>query len=147
MKTTFLTMDAGVDEAVRKAIASLEKEGATIEIVKIPSLSLSEYAEMITIITEASAIHHQNLITREQDFGDDVRFLLKLGEIPSGVDYIQAQQIRAQINKEFKALFNDVDVLISPTLPFLPPTIGSHTGQINGPMSAFSTISSVLQGH
>lgn len=128
----FNNVDAGVDEAVRKAIASLEKEGATIEIVKIPSLSLSEYAEMITIITEASAIHHQNLITSELDFGDDVRFLLKLGEIPSGVDYIQAQQIRAQINKEFKALFNDVDVLISPTLPFLPPTIGSHTGQING---------------
>lgn len=41
---------------------------------------------MITIISEASAIHHQNLVEREEDFGDDVRFLLKLGEIPSTED-------------------------------------------------------------
>ncbi|WP_342512086.1 amidase [Sporosarcina sp. FSL K6-1522] len=131
-KYFFNHVDAGVEEAVRNAITSLEKAGATIEIVEVPSLSLSEYAEMITITTEASAIHHQNLIARENDFGDDVRFLLKLGEIPSGVDYLQAQQIRSQINKEFKQLFNDVDVLLSPTLPFLPPKIGSDTGQING---------------
>lgn len=128
----FNNVDGGVEEAVRKAIGSLEKAGASIEIVKVPSLALSEYAEMITIITEASAIHHQNLVDREEDFGDDVRFLLKLGELPSGVDYLQAQQIRKQLNNDFKTMFNDVDVLISPTLPFLPPEIGSHSGLING---------------
>lgn len=127
----FRQVDSGVEEAVRKAIASLEAAGATVEIVKVPALSLSEYGEMITIITEASAIHHQHLLEREQDFGDDVRFLLKLGELPSAVDYLQAQQIRAQLNRDFQEMFKQVDVMISPTLPFLPPSIGSATGRID----------------
>lgn len=87
---------------------------------------------MITITTEASAIHHENLIKKEGDFGDDVRFLLKLGEIPSAVDYLQAQQIRLQLNREFKEMFSKVDVLITPTLPFLPPKIGQDIVSLNG---------------
>lgn len=128
----FRQVDQGVETAVRKAIASLEAAGATVEVVKVPALSLAEYSEMITIITEASAIHHQHLLEREEDFGEDVRFLLKLGELPSGVDYLQAQQIRAQLNHDFQKMFQTVDVMISPTLPFLPPKIGSATGRING---------------
>lgn len=128
----FRQVDQGVETAVRKAIASLEAAGATVEVVKVPALSLAEYSEMITIITEASAIHHQHLLEREEDFGEDVRFLLKLGELPSGVDYLQAQQIRAQLNHDFQKMFQTVDVMISPTLPFLPPKVGSATGRING---------------
>lgn len=87
---------------------------------------------MITIISEASAIHHQNLVEREEDFGDDVRFLLKLGEIPSAVEYLQAQQIRLKLGRELVETFNKVDVLITPTLPLLPPKIGQDTVLLNG---------------
>jgi aspartyl-tRNA(Asn)/glutamyl-tRNA(Gln) amidotransferase subunit A len=128
----FNNVDFEVEKTVRNAILSLEKEGAVVETVKIPALQHAEYAEMITIISEASAIHHDNLIEREEDFGDDVRFLLKLGEIPSAVDYLQAQQIRLQLSREFKEMFNKVDVLISPTLPILPPNIGQDTVLLNG---------------
>lgn len=127
----FNNVDSDVEESVRNAILSLEKEGATVEVVKA-SFSRVVYAEMITITTEASAIHHDNLIEREEDFGDDVRFLLKLGEIPSAVDYLQAQQIRLQLNRELKELFNYVDVLITPTLPILPPKIGQDIVSLNG---------------
>lgn len=127
----FNNIDTNVEQTVKNAILSLEKHGANIEIVNLPSLTLAEYAEMITIITEASTIHHENIIKRELDFGDDVRFLLKLGEIPSAVDYLQAQQIRLQLNQEFKEMFTKVDVLITPTLPFLPPKIGQDTILLN----------------
>ncbi|WP_042684005.1 Asp-tRNA(Asn)/Glu-tRNA(Gln) amidotransferase GatCAB subunit A [Caldalkalibacillus thermarum] len=128
----FNNVDSEVEKTVRNAILSLEKEGAVIETVNVPALQYAEYAEMITIISEASTIHHNNLIAREEDFGDDVRFLLKLGEIPSAVDYLQAQQIRLQLDREFKEMFNKVDVLITPTLPFLPPKIGQDTVLLNG---------------
>ncbi|WP_042351651.1 Asp-tRNA(Asn)/Glu-tRNA(Gln) amidotransferase GatCAB subunit A [Bacillus massiliigorillae] len=133
----FNNVDAPIEKTVRNAISSLEKYGATIEVVKLPTLSYVEYAEMITIITEASAIHHDNLIKREEDFGDDVRFLLKLGEIPSAVDYLQAQQIRLQLNREFKDLFTKVDVLITPTHPVLPPKIGQDMVSLNGTEVSF----------
>ncbi|WP_442857433.1 amidase [Bacillus sp. FJAT-44742] len=127
----FKDVDRPVEEQVRKAIKELESMGARVEEVKIPALRQSEYAEMITIITEASAIHHQNLISREEDFGEDVRFLLKLGELPSAIDYLQAQQIRRKLSSDFAEVFNKVDVLISPTLPFAPPNIGDNKVMIN----------------
>ncbi|MEK3937191.1 amidase [Sporosarcina sp. FSL W7-1349] len=128
----FHNVDSDVEKTVRQALISLEKEGAVVEIVKIPALAYAEFAELITIITEASAIHHDNLVEREEDFGDDVRFLLKLGEIPSGVDFLQAQQIRMQLNRQFNDLFKQVDVFISPTTPILTPKIGQDIVQLNG---------------
>ncbi|AEV18928.1 Glutamyl-tRNA(Gln) amidotransferase subunit A [Geobacillus thermoleovorans CCB_US3_UF5] len=125
-------VDKEVEKAVKQAIASLEREGAVVETVRIPTLQYAQYAEMITILSEASTIHHNHLVEREEDFGDDVRFLLKLGELPSAVDYLEAQQIRLKLDHEFMEIFNKVDVLITPTIPFLPPKIGQDTVWING---------------
>lgn len=128
----FNQVDDEVEKRVREAIQLFEDSGATIVEVDVPALAHVEYAEMITITSEASAIHHDNLIEREEDFGEDVRFLLKLGELPSAVDYLRAQQIRQQLDRQFQNMFQQVDVLLTPTIPFVAPSIGSHTAIING---------------
>ncbi|ANU27596.1 amidase [Planococcus versutus] len=133
----FNNVDNRVNEAVQHALHQLEKLGARIEPVKIPSLAQAEFAELVTITTEASAIHHDNLIKQPEKFGEDVRFLLEVGELMSGVDYVQAQQIRRKLNLEFAAAFEKVDVLISPTLPFLPSAIGDSVVDINGKSLSF----------
>ncbi|MGI2327636.1 amidase [Planococcus sp. YIM B11945] len=133
----FRNVDKRVDEAVRNAINELVKLGARIEPVKIPSLSQAEYAELVTITSEASAIHHQNLIKHPEMFGEDTRFLLEFGELVTAVDYLQAQQIRRKLSNEFAQAFEQVDVIISPTLPFLPPLIGDSTVDINGQTLSF----------
>lgn len=128
----FKNVDSQVNEAVRNTLRKLEELGARIEPVKIPALSQSEFAELVTITTEASAVHHENLIKQPEKFGEDVRFLLEVGELMSGVDYVQAQQIRRQLSNDFAAAFDKADVLITPTLPFLSPSIGDSTVDING---------------
>ncbi|MBZ5202013.1 Asp-tRNA(Asn)/Glu-tRNA(Gln) amidotransferase GatCAB subunit A [Planomicrobium chinense] len=133
----FRNVDKRVDEAVRQALSELEKLGARIEPVKIPSLAQSEYAELVTITSEASAIHHKNLLEHPDKFGEDTRFLLEFGELVTAVDYLQAQQIRRKLNNDFAQVFKRVDVLISPTLPFLPPLIGDSTVDINGQVLSF----------
>ncbi len=128
----FRDVDAGVEQNVRNGVRLLEEMGARVIPVDIPSIEFAPFAELITIISEASAIHHQNLIERPQDFGDDVRILLELGELVTAVDYLQAQQIRYQLNHGFRQVFQSVDVLITPTLPFTPPLIGQDTVLLNG---------------
>jgi len=86
---------------------------------------------MITVLAEASAIHHTNLKRRPEDFGKDVRLSLELGEIPSAVEYIQAQQIRHKIKQEFQEIFKTVDTILAPTLPFTAPKIGQEITIIN----------------
>lgn len=128
----FNNVDRPVEQAVRAALQRLQELGATVHEVEVPALQYSEFAELITIVAEANAVHHDNLVKRPQDFGDDVRFLVELGELLSSGDYLRAQQIRRQLDADFAAAFREVDVLVTPTIPFLPPPIGADTVQING---------------
>ena len=128
----FKQVDTDVESAVRKAIDLLVSKGAKVEIVKIPSLQYAEWAELVTSLSEASAIHHSNLKTRPDDYGNDIRLLFELGELPSAVDYLQAQQVRRQIKAEFTEAFKQVDVLITPTLPVVANDIGDDLVDLNG---------------
>lgn len=128
----FLTnLQPGVQELFYKAIETLKTLGAEIKPITIPSLKNAHYAEMITVLAEASAIHHTNLKKRPEDFGKDVRISLELGELPTAVEYIQAQQIRHKIKQEFQEIFKTVDTILAPTLPFTAPTIGQDITIIN----------------
>jgi aspartyl-tRNA(Asn)/glutamyl-tRNA(Gln) amidotransferase subunit A len=128
----FNMIDHEVDSLVKDGIRKLEELGARIELVKIPSLKYSEFAEYMTFMAESALIHRNNLIERPQDFGEDVRASLLLANIPSANDYLQAQQIRRKISKEFSMVFEQIDVLIAPTLPVTASVIGEESVVING---------------
>ncbi|WP_037985600.1 Asp-tRNA(Asn)/Glu-tRNA(Gln) amidotransferase GatCAB subunit A [Thalassobacillus devorans] len=133
----FRNVDPEVETLVRAGIRKLEGMGANVVHVEIPSLKNAEFAELITIMTEASTVHHANLKERAEDFGEDVRLLLEAGEVPSAVDYLQAQQIRRQLDVEFAEAMKQVDVMITPTLPFTPIDIGADSLSLNGEIVNF----------
>jgi aspartyl-tRNA(Asn)/glutamyl-tRNA(Gln) amidotransferase subunit A len=128
----FRMIDKEVDSLVRKGIRKLEELGAKIELVKIPSLQYSEFAEYMTFMAESALIHRNNLLERPEDFGEDVRKSLLMANIPMANDYLQAQQIRRRLSKEFSLMFEQVDVLIAPTLPVIASVIGEESVVING---------------
>lgn len=128
----FKDVDSDIEKHVRAQIDALASQGATVKTVAIPSLAYSEWAELATSLSEASAIHHEDLLERADDFGEDIRFLFELGELFSSVDYLQAQQIRRRIKQDFAQALEDVDVIIAPTLPVMPPNIGSSVADLNG---------------
>ena len=128
----FNQVDSDIEKLVRQSIQSLVDQGAKVEEVKIPSLQYAEWAELVTSLSEASAIHHTDLLKRPDDFGHDIRLLFELGELPSAVDYLQAQQVRRQLKQDFAKAFEKVDLLISPTLPVIPPSIGEDFADLNG---------------
>lgn len=128
----FKDIDHQIHQMVCEGIKKLEEMGATVKPIKISSLRDAEYALKMTDISETSTVHHYNLVKRHEDYGEDVRVLLELGEIPSAIDYLQAQQVRRRIKLEFEKIFKEVDVLIAPTLPAMPPKIGDTFIDING---------------
>lgn len=128
----FKDVDAPIENMIRDVITKLEKNGATIKRVSIPALRYSEYVELATSLSEASAIHYEQLKENPSYYGDDIRMLFELGLLYSSVDYLQAQQLRDELKREFSAIFNEVDVLIAPTLPSLLNNIGSDVVIING---------------
>lgn len=128
----FNKVDTEIEKLVRDGIKKLEEQGAKIKEVKIPALKYAEWAELITSLSEASSIHHSDMLTRPDDFGNDIRMLFELGELPSAVDYLQAQQVRRQLKQEFNKVFQEVDILAMPTLPILPNNIGDDWADLNG---------------
>lgn len=128
----FNEVDSGIEKLVRAGIQALVDQGAKVKEVKIPSLKYAEWAELVTSLSEASTIHHSDMLTRPGDFGNDIRMLFELGELPSAVDYLQAQQVRRQMKLDFQAAFEQVDILMMPTLPVLPNDIGDDWADLNG---------------
>lgn len=127
----FKDVDAGIEKLVRAGIQALVDQGAKVKEVKIPSLKYAEWAEHITSLSEASAIHHSDMLTRPNDFGHDIRKHFELGELPSAVDYLQAQQVRRQMKQDFQTVFEEVDILMMPTLPVLANDIGDDWVEMN----------------
>jgi len=137
----FTDIDDAVAQLVRAGIEALRRLGASVRTVSIPGLADTEYALTVIDTSETSTVHHANLRDRPQDYGNDVRLLLECGELPSAVDYLQAQQARQSLRGEVRRAFADVDVLIGPTVGCRTPTIGEDTALVNGaPVNAIDSM-------
>ena len=124
--------DEDVERQVRSTINTLKKQGAKVKTVKIPSLKDAFWALTIIDTSETTAVHQPLMRNHAADYVQDVRFLIECGYLPSAVDYLQALQLRRIIQKEVTAVFEEVDVLLAPTLPSKTPSVGELTSVING---------------
>ncbi len=124
--------DVDVERQVRATISQLKKMGAKVKTVKIPSLKDAFWALTIIDTAETTAVHQPLMKEHAKDYGTDVRFLIECGYLPSAVDYLQALQLRRIIQQEVTAVFEEIDVLLAPTLPSKTPSVGELTSVING---------------
>lgn len=127
----FTEVDAAISRCVWDGIQALRERGATIRTISIPSLKHTEFALTVIDTSETSTVHHANLRDRPQDYGDDVRLLLECGELPSAVDYLQAQQVRRHLKADVHRAFGDVDAIIGPTLGIRTPSVGDPTALLD----------------
>lgn len=114
-----------VGEAVRGALKTLEAEGARVEEIAMPSIHGNISAQLTIESCEPSAYHQEWLRTRPGDYGEDVRTLLEMGEMYLATHYIQAQRYRSVLRREFLEGFKQVDVFVTPTLPFTATPCGA----------------------
>jgi aspartyl-tRNA(Asn)/glutamyl-tRNA(Gln) amidotransferase subunit A len=113
-----------VARALETALKVLESEGATIREVDVPDLEFSVSALLTVDIAEPAAYHAEWLRTRPQDYGEDVRTNLELGEMYLATHYIQAQRYRTILRDRFRDVLADVEAIITPTVPFTAPAVG-----------------------
>ncbi len=144
-------LDSQIKEAVLKAAKELEKEGAEIVEVSLPTTKYAIEAYYIIAPSEASsnlarydgvrygyrAKEYKNLEemyskTRDEGFGAEVKRRIMLGTyaLSSGyydAYYLKAQKVRTLIYQEFMDVFKKVDVLLTPTTPDVAFKIGEKT--------------------
>lgn len=114
--------ESEVERKIDKDIEKLRSEGLDIEEV---DLNINEMSELHRIIrlTEASEIHQKMYLERKQDYSEDVAKLIEDGFKISAVDYIRAQKLRENYMKICKRIFNNYDIIITPTVYDIAPKI------------------------
>jgi aspartyl-tRNA(Asn)/glutamyl-tRNA(Gln) amidotransferase subunit A len=123
----FHHLQPSVDAAVRGALETLEGLGAAIIDVEIDHIQGNISAQLTVESCEPSAYHQSWLRNRPEDYGEDVRTLLELGEMHLATHYLQAQRYRTLLRKQFINAFKSVEAFICPTLPFTATPVGATT--------------------
>jgi aspartyl-tRNA(Asn)/glutamyl-tRNA(Gln) amidotransferase subunit A len=143
-------MQPEVEDAVRQAVRTLEKNG--VEVVEV-SLPHTEYAVAVYYII-ATAEASSNLArydgmkygyraqgkdlaetyfkTRQEGFGPEVKRRIMLGAYALSAGYydayyLKAQKVRALIKRDFEDAFKKCDVIVTPTSPTTAFKIGEKT--------------------
>jgi len=143
----------GVLARFREAVTVLQKLGAEIIELSCPHFDYALAAYYLIAPSECSSnlarfdavryglragddgsrsLEEVMSLTREQGFGPEVKRRIMIGTyaLSSGyydAYYGQAQKVRTLIANDFRAAFGQVDVLISPTSPFVAFEIGERT--------------------
>jgi aspartyl-tRNA(Asn)/glutamyl-tRNA(Gln) amidotransferase subunit A len=127
----FDRLDTGVESAVRAALALADKLGAEIKPVSVPDIVALNAVARVTLLAEASAVHETHLEKRSQ-FGPDVLALLDQGRLVPATDYVNAQRLRRRLAREFNALWESMDCIVTPATPAPAPRIGETIVRLGG---------------
>ncbi|MBI2861923.1 MAG: aspartyl/glutamyl-tRNA amidotransferase subunit A, partial [Chloroflexi bacterium] len=119
----FEHLEKEVHEAVLEAMKTLERLGAVVEEVSLPSAKYSPAASMVINWAESSAYHEPYIRTRAEEYEPAIGSRLQAGHSIFAVDYLRAQRVRTIISREVQQALSRVDVLVAPTAPVPAPTI------------------------
>ena len=157
-------IDADVKKAFDKCLKCFEDMGAVIKEVSLSTFdyALSAYyiissAEVASNLARFDGIRYGHRAqdytdlkdmykkTRSEGFGDEVKRRVLLGNyvLSSGyydAYYLKAIKVRNLISKEFKKLFEECDILFSPTTPTPAFKIGSKATPIDMYLSDLFTV-------
>lgn len=152
-------LDKDVKDAIVKAAEAYEKMGATVEETTLPTFDFALSAYYIISSAEATSnlsrydgvkygyraknfdgIVDMYIQTRNEGFGPEVKRRMMLGNyvLSSGyydAYYMKALRVRTLIKRDFDALFEKYDCILSPTAP----TPAFVAGEKSDPMQMYLT--------
>jgi aspartyl-tRNA(Asn)/glutamyl-tRNA(Gln) amidotransferase subunit A len=158
-------------DAVDRAARALEKAGATVDRVSVPSAEYGLSAYYVIAPAEASSnlarydgvryglrvpgddVATMNARTRDAGFGPEVKRRIMLGTYALSAGYYdayygQAQRVRTLIIRDFARAYEQFDVLLSPTSPTVAFELGAKSADpLAMYLSDVCTIPTNLAGH
>jgi aspartyl-tRNA(Asn)/glutamyl-tRNA(Gln) amidotransferase subunit A len=126
----FERIEPEVGTAVKRAVALMEKRGASVTDLQIPDMGEAYTAARIVQLAETSSIYAR--YTDPNLFGKDVWRLIQQGKSIAGHEYVSAQRIRTLYRRDFDELWKKIDVLVTPTTPMVAPRLEDETVEICG---------------
>lgn len=126
----------GIDEEVRQQVDHViqlyEQLGAQVVPIELNFIDEIIRMQSIIIQSEAYAIHENNLKKYAEDMQLEVRKRLEDSKQIKGYEYVLAKRNQKKWIETFNKVFQEVDVLLTPTLPIVPTDIFQREVMIQG---------------
>ena len=127
----FELVDPQVEEAVRRAIASLQELGIKTKDVAVPSMRFSG-ALRIAGMADSLVTHEIYIRDHREDYGPDTLYRTLAGQFALARDYSKALRVQRLIKEEHARVLQEVDFLVTPTAPVAAPRIDAKYFQLEG---------------
>ena len=124
--------EADVEATVRNALADYEAMGAVLIEVDIPHIEHAPAAALAIYLAEAVAYHDDQVDQDPTLYSEQVRTFIELGNQVLAKDYLHAQRYRTMLGRTLVDLFDEVDLLATPTVPIVAPPVGVSHVDIDG---------------
>ncbi len=100
---------------MRAARASLEKSGATVQIIELPSHYWEGIEALAVLMScEAAVVHEQHLEKYPDLVSIDIRELVEKGNAYSAPDYIKAKNLQQRLRAAIGEVFSQFDAILAP---------------------------------
>jgi Asp-tRNA(Asn)/Glu-tRNA(Gln) amidotransferase A subunit family amidase len=109
--------------ACDRMVEAFRLMGAEVREIAIPELDPMRIAHSVTILSEMAANMDRYDAEYRRDFDPNTRVLLSIARSLTSRDYIQSQRIRTRTIRRLNAIFELVDVIVSPTTAINAPRI------------------------
>jgi len=122
-------VDSDVVATLQEALALFRSLGARVREVTMPASARALVRGWsLTAGVECARAHASYYPARKHEYGPVLASLIELGRSVSRADYDNLEQLRHSFRGAFDAVLNDVDVMIAPCMPSLPPALDSADG-------------------
>jgi aspartyl-tRNA(Asn)/glutamyl-tRNA(Gln) amidotransferase subunit A len=115
-----------------RVVSDLKRAGAHVQPIQVSELERARDALIAIIEPEASLIHRDLLRSDPAGFSDITRAQLEAGFAVSAVDYRNALQVRERLTAAFQHAFENIDAILSPSVPWVAPAEDPPVGGEEG---------------
>jgi Asp-tRNA(Asn)/Glu-tRNA(Gln) amidotransferase A subunit family amidase len=116
---------AHTQDVVRK----LNAAGAEVVELGLPETFKSTHStQRIVSNVECAAYHEEAHASRAEEFGRRIRSSIEMGMLVPATKYLQAQRLRRQFRQDMVRMVEQVDTVITPTIPAPAPRDRNTTG-------------------
>jgi len=117
--------DPEVLAAAEEAIRCLERAGVSVRSVELPAPTEARAVSLTIQMPEALSFHSQYLGERSDLYGADLRSGLALGQFILAEHYVRAKRFLSVYRARMKAVFETVDLIVTPATPVPAPLVGT----------------------
>jgi aspartyl-tRNA(Asn)/glutamyl-tRNA(Gln) amidotransferase subunit A len=124
-QTAWRDVEPAVNGSIESVMDTLIATGVEMVDVQRPSAIDFDNANLTSMVVSRceAAAFHRDLGLDPILYTSDVRTQLEVAADATAQDYIDGQRLRAELQRDMLKVFEDVDVLLMPTVPIVAPPV------------------------